>query len=116
MTYKELQTEIGKRLRELRHSAGHGMSPEEIARDAAERSLHIGSRTIRDIEQGRTNLSLDKLWILLQYYRVPFGDFFRFDSSAEDASLIADFLHVIKEPDNRKTLKTIISTFRKSLE
>ncbi len=113
-SFKEIQKELGKRLKELRLSAGHGLNEQETAQAAKERGLKIGARTIAAWETASGSPpSLDKLWQLLTYYGVSLGDFFRFTISSEEAVIIADVLHVIRNPERRDLLKRLIAEFRR---
>ncbi len=95
-------------------SAGHGLSEKEVAEAAKERGLKIGARTISAWETATGSPpSLEKLWSLLTYYGVSLGDFFRFTISSEEAAIIADVLHVIRNPERKDLLKRMIAEFRR---
>lgn len=111
-TYRQLQVEIGKRLKELRLNAAHGISQEEVARRAKERHLEIGATTIRNWEKGRGNLTLVSLHALLTFYGVTVGDFFRFAVEAEDSRLVADFADLIRDPKQKVQWKAVIEAVR----
>ncbi len=114
LTFKQLQQEMGRRLEELRKSVGLGLNEADTAAAAAERGLKVGARTIAAWEKGKGSApSIEKLWRLLSYYKVSLGDFFRFTIAGEDATLVADVLHVIRNPKHRVILKGLISELRR---
>lgn len=111
-TYKEIQAEIGVRLHRLRLDVAHGVSPEEVAARMKEKKLYVAPRTIRAWEAGKGSIQLKKLNILLTYYEISIGDFFRFASGSDEGRLVAAFLDACRDGKRRKALSTLLSTMR----
>lgn len=112
-TYLQLKAEIARRLKELRRTATHDLSPEEISARAKDQGVSIGARTIRDYEKQVGDPSVEKLHALLSFYGVTLGEFFRFTAEDEDGKLIADLLDLVRvKPKMKKVMKQLIATMR----
>jgi hypothetical protein len=110
MPLAELRREVARRLRELRESRLHGISPEDVAVHAREKGLAIGAQTIREWEHAeKCNPTMDKLHELLALYGSTLGDLFRFTSNAEDSWLVGDLLNTTADKELKHAVSVILS-------
>lgn len=109
MTFKEIDTLVGKKIREIRYR--HNINQMELAK-----LLKISFQQIQKYEKGLNRIAPSRLYTIAKEYNIPIGWFFEEPDSQAAQTTQEDYnynykLSNIKDKEGQNIIKALINKF-----